>query len=59
MTDKKAFKIVLLAAKSSTTGKSKKGKQAIEVVEKYLQPHAWWQAHEWTGPEDDKNILKD
>ena len=47
MTDKKAFKIVLLAAKSSTTGKSEKGKRAIEVVENYLRPHAWWWAHEW------------
>ena len=59
MTDKKAFKIVLLAAKASTIGKSKKGKQAIEVVREYLQPHAWWQANEWRGPDDDKNLLKD
>ena len=59
MTDKEAFKIVLVMAKSTATGKSKKGKQAIEVVEEYLRPHAWWQANEWIGPEDDKNLLKD
>ena len=53
MTDKKAFKIVLLAAKSSSTGKSKKGKQAIEAVEQYLRPHAWWHAHEWQGSKDE------
>ena len=59
MTERTAFKIVLLAAKSSTVGKSKKGKQAIKVVEEYLRPHAWWQANEWRGPEDDKNLLED
>ena len=51
MTNKKAFKVVLLAAKSSTTGKSEKGKQAIEVVENYLRPHSWWWAHEWKKEE--------
>ena len=44
MTDKEAFKIVLVMAKSTATGKSKKGKQAIGVVEEYLRPHAWWWA---------------